>query len=54
MQHINEIIILFQLGSGRHLLRQKELSLAQIGYHADSMIQSRILWASIVRYGDIL
>ncbi len=32
MQHINQIIILFQLGSGREidLLRQKELLLAQM------------------------
>ncbi len=29
MQNINLIIILFQLVSGRHPLRQKELSLAQ-------------------------
>ncbi len=30
MQHINQIIILFQLGSGRHILRQKDLSLAHM------------------------
>ncbi len=30
MQHINQVIILFQLWSGRDLLRQKDLSLAQM------------------------
>ncbi len=30
MEYINQIIILFQLGSGRHLLGQNELSLSHM------------------------
>ncbi len=30
MQHIDQIIILFQLRAWRHILRQKELLLAQM------------------------